>query len=61
MVAYECDQHLPKFSLVRDDLNFLANVGTLIMPEIDAVFSEFYAHGIEQCRFGQTFQNTGFG
>lgn len=44
MVAYEFDQHLPEFNLVGDDLNLLANVGTLIVPEIDAVLSEFYAH-----------------
>ena len=41
MVAYEFDQHLPEFNLVGDDLNLLANVGTLIVPEIGAVLSEF--------------------
>ena len=56
MVAYEFDQHLPEFNLVGDDLNLLANVGTLIVPEIDAVLSEFYAHALNDADLAKYFK-----
>ncbi len=56
MVAYEFDQHLPEFNLVGDDLSLLANVGTLIVPEIDAVLSEFYAHALNDADLAKYFK-----
>ena len=56
MVAYEFDQHLPEFNLVGGDLNLLANVGTLIVPEIDAVLSEFYPHALNDADLAKYFK-----
>ena len=56
MVAYEFDQHLTEFNLVGDDLNLLANVGTLIVPEIDAVLSEFHAHALNDADLAKYFK-----